>query len=281
MTLIFRTSSWTIGSDRRGSAEIDRQTTTEANSPSEITPADRVIDLTDTRDIQPADPASSPTDSTDTGATTPAVSRETDAGPHRARTVPANVSRGTDEVRAIVANSLPDGDIDTPLARQVSEDARRRIVLRDRVLPKPGRTTGSWRWPTRRVASARPRPPSTWPPRLAQGGLSVLVIDLDPQGNASTALGIDHHAEVPSIYDVVVEGRPLVEVVQTTAEFATLHCAPATLDLAGAEIELVSLVARENRLHRALQTYLQDREQSGMQRAGLRLHRLPAQPRAC
>ena len=49
---------------------------------------------------------------------------------------------------------------------------------------------------------------------LAQAGLSVLVLDIDPQGNASTALGIDHHAEVPSLYDVVVEDRPLAEVVQ-------------------------------------------------------------------
>ena len=49
---------------------------------------------------------------------------------------------------------------------------------------------------------------------LALHGARVLVVDLDPQGNASTALGIDHHAEVPSIYDVLVDSRPLSEVVQ-------------------------------------------------------------------
>lgn len=92
---------------------------------------------------------------------------------------------------------------------------------------------------------------------LALHGARVLVIDLDPQGNASTALGIDHHAEVPSIYDVLVESRPLMEVVQPVQDVEGLFCAPATIDLAGAEIELVSLVARESRLQRAIQAYQQ------------------------
>ncbi|WP_424212813.1 ParA family protein [Streptomyces sp. BI20] len=92
---------------------------------------------------------------------------------------------------------------------------------------------------------------------LAQNGARVLVIDLDPQGNASTALGIDHHADVPSIYEVLVEGRPLMEVVQPVVDVEGLFCAPATIDLAGAEIELVSLVARESRLQRAIQAYEQ------------------------
>jgi cellulose biosynthesis protein BcsQ len=92
---------------------------------------------------------------------------------------------------------------------------------------------------------------------LALHGARVLVIDLDPQGNASTALGIDHHAEVPSIYDVLVESRPLAEVVQPVPDVEGLFCAPATIDLAGAEIELVSLVARESRLQRAIQAYEQ------------------------
>ncbi|MFE3471053.1 ParA family protein [Streptomyces bacillaris] len=92
---------------------------------------------------------------------------------------------------------------------------------------------------------------------LALHGARVLVVDLDPQGNASTALGIDHHSEVPSIYDVLVESRPLSEVVQPVPDVEGLFCAPATIDLAGAEIELVSLVARESRLQRAIQAYEQ------------------------
>jgi chromosome partitioning protein len=92
---------------------------------------------------------------------------------------------------------------------------------------------------------------------LAMHGGRVLVVDLDPQGNASTALGIDHHAEVPSIYDVLVESKPLADVVQPVPDIEGLFCAPATIDLAGAEIELVSLVARESRLERAIAAYEQ------------------------
>ena len=94
---------------------------------------------------------------------------------------------------------------------------------------------------------------------LALQGLRVLVIDLDPQGNASTALGVEHHSDVPSVYDVLVEGRALAEVVVPVEGIANLSCAPATIDLAGAEIELVSMVARESRLLRALDAYLRSR----------------------
>jgi chromosome partitioning protein len=90
---------------------------------------------------------------------------------------------------------------------------------------------------------------------LALQGGEVLVIDLDPQGNASTALGVDHHSEVPSIYDVLLEGRPMHEVVAPVEGIEGLWSAPATIDLAGAEIELVSLVARESRLQRAITAY--------------------------
>ncbi len=98
---------------------------------------------------------------------------------------------------------------------------------------------------------------------LALHGLTVLVLDVDPQGNASTALSIDHHAEVPSVYDVLIEGRPLREVVQQVDGLRGLLCAPATIDLAGAEIELVSVVARESRLQRALTTYARERTDRG------------------
>ena len=92
---------------------------------------------------------------------------------------------------------------------------------------------------------------------LAQAGANVLVVDLDPQGNASTALGVEHHSEVPSIYDVLIERYSMEEVVQAVPDIPNLYCAPATIDLAGAEIELVSMVARESRLSKALAGYHQ------------------------
>lgn len=90
---------------------------------------------------------------------------------------------------------------------------------------------------------------------LALHGNRVLVIDLDPQGNASTGLGVDHHAGVPSIYDALIDNVPLWEVTQQVEGIPNLACVPATIDLAGAEIELVSVVARESRLKRAIESY--------------------------
>jgi chromosome partitioning protein len=87
---------------------------------------------------------------------------------------------------------------------------------------------------------------------LSQHGIRVLVIDLDPQGNASTALNVDHHVGRESVYNALVEGRSLGDIVVPVPEMPGLYCAPATIDLAGAEIELVPLVAREGRLSRAI-----------------------------
>jgi chromosome partitioning protein len=92
---------------------------------------------------------------------------------------------------------------------------------------------------------------------LAQLGQRVLVVDLDPQGNASTALGIDHHRGVASAYDVLVDGVPLTEVARRSPEIDNLTVVPATIDLAGAEIELVSVVARESRLQKAVAAHPQ------------------------
>ncbi len=177
------------------------------------------------------------------------VSRETTMS-----TAAADVSRETAERRA-VADSLPTATADTPLAKAALDDAKIRITLAGRTLPAPthtriltvanqkggvGKTTTAVN-----VAAA-----------LAQAGLRVLLVDLDPQGNASTALGISHRAGTKSIYDVLVDGMDLADVVQTCPDVPLLTCAPATIDLAGAEIELVSLVARETRLQRAIQRYL-------------------------
>jgi chromosome partitioning protein len=93
---------------------------------------------------------------------------------------------------------------------------------------------------------------------LALDGLHVLAIDLDPQGNASTGFGILHPVGTPSSYDVVVTGRPIAEIAVRAPESDHLLVVPATVDLAGAEVELVPMVARESRLKRALAAYLAD-----------------------
>jgi chromosome partitioning protein len=93
---------------------------------------------------------------------------------------------------------------------------------------------------------------------LAMYGLRTLVIDLDPQGNTSTALGVEHSVGTPSIYDTLVSDASLAEVTHVTTASPHLLCVPATIDLAGAEIELVSVVAREHRLRRAIEAYLHE-----------------------
>ncbi len=100
---------------------------------------------------------------------------------------------------------------------------------------------------------------------LAQLGMRVLVVDLDPQGNASTALSIDHAEGTPGIYDVLIGGATVSSVVVECKDLPGVFVVPATISLAGAEIELVSLVARETRLRRALTTYL-DESAAGSER---------------
>jgi chromosome partitioning protein len=97
---------------------------------------------------------------------------------------------------------------------------------------------------------------------LSMGGLKVLVIDLDPQGNASTAFGIDRVAN-EGIYEVLINDLPMASVVQKVANFPHLEIIAANSDLAGAEIQLVPTVAREFRLQSALQTFLIAKQNAG------------------
>jgi chromosome partitioning protein len=143
-------------------------------------------------------------------------------------------------------------DDSTPLARMAEDTVRaRREAARQEPQTRPGATRimvvanqkGGVGKTTTTVNVAA---------GLAQLGQRVLVIDLDPQGNASTALGVEHQRGVPSTYDALVEGEELAGLVSPVRDLPRLDAVPATIDLAGAEIELVSLVARENRLRRAI-----------------------------
>jgi chromosome partitioning protein len=87
---------------------------------------------------------------------------------------------------------------------------------------------------------------------LAELGYRVLVVDLDPQGNATTGLGVNPRNLETSVYDVVMHDAPLEDCVEATS-VRNLFVAPATIDLAGAEIELVPAFSRELKLRRAIE----------------------------
>jgi chromosome partitioning protein len=149
---------------------------------------------------------------------------------------------------------------DSPIARELADLTARRRVLESvsvqlsghtRVITVSNQKGGVGKTTTTVNIAAS----------LASVGARVLVIDLDPQGNASTALGVPHTADIPSIYDVLIDDFPIADIVQTSPESPNLLCAPSTIHLAGAEIELVSQVAREHRLRTALDDYLSTLEE--------------------
>ena len=148
-------------------------------------------------------------------------------------------------------------DNSTPLAREISDLTRRRQVIAAERLPKP-ESTRVITISNQKGGVGKTTTAVNLAAALARQGARVLVIDLDPQGNASTALGVEHRAETSSVYDVIINDLPMVDVVQKSPEFGALYCVPATIHLAGAEIELVSLVAREQRLRRALDLHIKE-----------------------
>ena len=98
---------------------------------------------------------------------------------------------------------------------------------------------------------------------MALAGLNVLVIDLDPQGNASTAFGIDHYEDASGSFDVLLDGEAIADMMSAAQGFDSLWVLPATLDLAGADIELISTVDEAKRpflLKQALADFLADHE---------------------
>ena len=174
----------------------------------------------------------------------------------------ATLTDAGDDERVALMESLPQVDDDTPLAAQLAIDARRRIDLHGRRFPRPA-TTRVITVANQKGGVGKTTTTVNLAAGLAQAGLNVLVLDNDPQGNASTALGFEHRAGTQSIYEVLIEDAPISSAVQACPDIPRLYGVPATIDLSGAEVELVSLVSRETRLRRALDTYLEERAAKG------------------
>jgi len=239
-----------------------------AGSPEEFStgltaPAERATPQTDPGYPQVGAPAD--------GGETEDVSRETEAPeasseqaiadpPTVTATTPLNPVVSRETTRSVLTaaelaeRAARDDDHTTPLARAAQATVMVRAGIPQEQLHRPaetrvfvvanqkggvGKTTS-----TVNLAAA-----------LTQLGQRVLVIDLDPQGNASTALNIEHRQGTPSTYELLVDGDSIDTLAQSSPESASLWVVPATIDLAGAEIELVSVVAREQRLKKALDAH--------------------------
>lgn len=92
---------------------------------------------------------------------------------------------------------------------------------------------------------------------FAEQGLRALIVDLDPQANATTAVGIDPRQLEASLYDVLLHDAQMEDIIEPT-DYKNLYLAPANLDLAGAEIELVPAMNRERRLQAAIASIVDD-----------------------
>ena len=114
---------------------------------------------------------------------------------------------------------------------------------------------------------------------LAELGYRTLIVDLDPQGNASTGLGIDTRGLETSMYDVIMREVPLDQCIEPSS-VKNLFVAPASLDLAGSEIELVPAFSRENRLRNAITAVLDvdRRRRTATRRPRRRPARQPRRP---
>src|SRR3954453_23349360 len=171
-------------------------------------------------------------------------------------------AEGVPTAADVAARPIAEHASDPPLAHSVAEAQRQAGPVARPALPPPD-ATRVFVVANQKGGVGKTTTAVNIAAVLSQHGQRVLLIDLDPQGNASTAVGVDHTEGTPSAYQVLIAGMQIAEVVADCPHIDGLVVVPATIDLAGAEIELVSLVARETRLRKALDTYLAAEDAAG------------------
>lgn len=146
---------------------------------------------------------------------------------------------------------------DSTVGTEITHEFNRYSRLQEAKFPKPART--------RLIAVANQKggvgkTTSTvnLAAALAQNGARVLVIDMDPQGNCSTALGVRHESSEPSVYDVLEGRMSIAEVKRQCPDFSSLDVVPASIDLSGAELEVAQFENRNNLLNEAVQQFLRE-----------------------
>jgi chromosome partitioning protein len=204
---------------------------------------------TNGEDIAPAGPvASAELDPTDSAQADPADTAGTLDGAHR-QTAGNDAMVATEHREPDGGDTGPDVDVMAPIVEAVEPDDVRSVLHPGpahhdlpRIFAVANQKGGVGKTTTAVNLGAS----------LAELGYRVLVVDLDPQGNATTGLGINARNLDSSIYDVMLHDTPIEDVIEPTT-LRNLFVVPATIDLAGAEIELVPVFSRELRLRRALE----------------------------
>jgi chromosome partitioning protein len=169
------------------------------------------------------------------------------------------------EVDKLLHNTTEIDISSTPLASQVASELNKRSLLNKAEHPTP-KNTRIMAITNQKGGVGKTTTVVNIAASLAKAGKNILVIDLDPQGNCSTALGINHESTVPSIYESLINSTPISDIIQPCPDINNLDVAPATINLSGSELELVSMVSRENRLKNAIENYMNYRHEQGLPR---------------